>query len=67
MDMLYKRVEKELRLHPFKKGESVLIVGELANHFVNHINKIEVYKVFAEEYNGNEDYDKIVIPFTADD
>ena len=67
MDMLYKRVEKELRQHPFKKGESVLIVGELASHFIDHVNKIELFKVFAEESNENEDYDKIVIPWTADD
>ena len=65
MDMLYKRAEKEIRQHPFKKGEKVLIIGKLAEHFLNHINKIEIAKTVAEK--EKDGYDKIILPWTADD
>ncbi len=76
LDILYKRAKKELRKEcPFTKGEKVIVYGSLTRRFLEQAIEdlpLEIHKdtrkftknVFNEKFTK---YDKIVIPWTAND
>ncbi len=76
LDVLYKRVKKEIRTeHPFKKNENVLVFSKLAKVFLEKaIENLPLHITEAKEKYGQDifgkdfsEYDKVVIPWTADD
>jgi len=73
--MLYSRVKKELRTGKvFVKDDNVLVYGKLAKAFLEKavempLNIVEAEEEYSKEVLNKEfkEYDKVVIPFTADD
>lgn len=71
LGMLINRIKKDTKLNnPFKKDEKVLVFGKITEWFLRKIDiplKItETNKSYDRVKNLNK-YDKVVIPWTADD
>ena len=71
LDIIYKRIEKDIKQQPFKKGEKVLVFGQLTHSILSKINKIDIDVIERNhEYTKSMDisqFNKVVIPWTADD
>ena len=76
LGVLYKRIKKELRSEArFKRDARVLVFGALATHFLKHaieglpLQITETKIPFTKEILKKDfaRYDKVVIPWTADD
>ncbi len=74
IEILVNRVKKDTKSNPFSKGDNVLVFGKLSMFFLKKV--IENLPVtMTEEDNFTKDilkndftnYDKVVIPWTADD
>ena len=74
LEILTNRIKKDVRQNiPFKKGEKVLVFGKITNSFLKRIvgalplDITTSNKRFGEDVNDFSSYDKVVIPWTADD
>lgn len=73
IEMLVSRIKKEIRSEqPFNKNEKVLIFGRLTEamfHKVIENLPLDVTRAISDynPSNGYPEYDKVVIPWTADD